>query len=320
VLCGKCLRVCPQNAKSVKNDIDVVREFLSKKQKVYASLAPSFAAAFDVKNAKNIITAIKKLGFFHVEETAIGAAHVSKEYEKLLEKKSMANIITTACPTVVYLVEKYYPTLINQLAPVVSPMVAHAKIMKEIYGPRIKVVFIGPCISKKKECEEFQYDDAVDAVLTFEELEEWMQSEGITFDHSYDEEITGVKDFTSRLYPSPRGILKTLSSDKKHNYKCISVDGIDRCIEILDSLQKGEGSNYFIEMNSCPGGCLGGPCMRTSKAGFLVSRERLIEYAKKNLSDCRPGIMDDTKVNLSRSFIDKSKAYLIPDDSVIRNI
>lgn len=320
VLCGKCLRVCPQNAKSVKNDIDVVKGFISKKQKVYVSLAPSFAAAFDVKDAKSILAAIKKLGFYYIEETAVGAANVSKEYEKLLEKKSMTNIITSACPTVVYLIEKYYPSLINQLAPVVSPMIAHGKMMKEVYGPRIKVVFIGPCISKKEECREFQYDDAVDAAITFEELEEWMHSEGICFDQKWDEDMTGIKDFTSRLYPTPRGILKTLSPDKKHNYKCISVEGIDRCIEVLDSLTNGEVSNYFIEMNSCPGGCLGGPCMRTSKAGFLVTRDRLIEYAKKNIGDSRSGIMNDTKVKLSRSFSVKTKYYEIPDEITIHNI
>lgn len=320
VLCGKCLQVCPQNAKSVKNDIDKVKKFINMNEKVYVSLAPSFVSAFETVDARKMVAALKQLGFTHIEETAIGAAEVSKEYEKLIKKNEMINIITSACPTVISLIEKYYPALIDQLAPVVSPMIAHAKMMHVIYGSRIRVVFIGPCISKKEEYLDFENNNVIDAVITFEDLEKWMQDEGMSFDTEVNEEIGGLNQFNARFYPAPGGILKTLEEGKKGNYKCISIDGIDRCIEVLDSIKNGEVKNYFIEMSSCQGSCLGGPCINKGKGGLLVSRDRLIQYVKESTENHKPILTQNTKVNLHKKFIDRSKPYDIPDENIIREI
>lgn len=320
VLCGKCLQVCPQNAKRVEDDVDKVKSLINSSHKVYVSLAPSFASAFGIEDAGSMFAALKKLGFAHMEETAIGAAAVSKEYGKLLCKREMTNIITTACSTIVSIVEKYYPGLIDQLAPVVSPMIAHARMMREMYGSRIKIVFIGPCLAKKEEYKDLQNDDVIDAVITFEELKRWLDEEGILLNDADPYEYKGIKDFTARFYPSPGGILKTLSADMKRNYKCISIDGIERCMEVLDSINKGEIKDYFIEMNSCTGGCLGGPCTIPCSGGLIGSRERLIHYVKRNSKNFTPGIMEDIKINLSKKFINKSKAYSIPDEDTIRKI
>lgn len=320
VLCGKCLTVCPQNAKSVKSDVEKVKKFITKKEKVYASIAPSFVAAFETKEPGKLIAAFKRLGFTHVEETAIGAVQVSREYEKLLREKKMQNIITTSCPTIVSLVERHYPQLIDQLAPVVSPMIAHAKMMRAMYGSRIRVVFIGPCISKKRECDDFRNSGIVDAVLTFEELEKWMEAEGIAPDNLDAEEQKGIKNSMARFYPAPGGIIKTLGVDERKNYKCISVDGMDRCIEVLDWIKDGEGSNYFIEMNSCPGGCLGGPCIKRIKGGFFEARDRLIGYVRRNAKDSSAGIVEDARTAFDTKFIDRSKPVDMPDEETIRRI
>lgn len=320
ILCGNCLQVCPQNAKSVKDDIDKVKDLINKNHKVYASIAPSFASAFDAVGAKEVFAALNRLGFTHVEETAAGAAMVSKEYEMLLEKREMANIITTCCPTVVSLVEKYYPELIGQLAPVVSPMIAHAKMMKEMYGPGIKVVFIGPCLSKKTEYKDFQNDDTIDAVITFKELENWINAEGILFNEKDYCKFEGVKNLTARFYPSPGGILKTLSPDKKINYKCISIDGMERCMEALDYIKNGGIENYFIEMSSCTGSCIGGPCINIGRGGLLGSRDRLFDYVKNNASGFKHEIIDDAGLNLYKRFIDKSRPYDVPDEAAITEI
>lgn len=320
MLCGKCLIVCPQNAKSVKSDIDKVKGYINKNEKVYVSLAPSFVSAFNVHDSRQIFAVLKRLGFTHVEETAIGASAVSKEYEKLMRKKEMTNIITTACPSVVYLVQKYYPELVEQLAPVVSPMIAHAKMMREIYGSRIRVVFIGPCLSKKEECDDLQNHGFVDAVVTFEELERWMEMEGLSFAIEDEVEVRGIKNPTARFYPAPGGILKTLKSEDRKNYKCISIDGVDRCIEILDGIKSGEVTNYFIEMSTCAGSCLGGPCIRTSNGGILKSRDLLVGYIKKNSKKFTSGMVEDVNVSLSKRFVERSIKQIVPDEETIRGI
>jgi len=320
ILCGNCLHICPQNAKSVRSDVNKVKSFMQKKEKVYASIAPSFVSAFDISEPRIIIGALKRLGFTQVQETAVGAVQVSREYDKLLKNRKMPNIITTSCPSVNFLVQKHYPELIELLAPVVSPMIAHAKMLKAMYGPRIRVVFIGPCIAKKEECKDLQNEGIVDAVITFEELEKWFAEEGIVFESDDADEIRGIKNSSARFYPAPGGIIKTLGTEEKKNYKCISIDGVDRCIEILESIKSGEVDNYFIEMNACPGGCLRGPCIKTIRGGFLEARDRLIKYVKRSIKDDDGEIVQDAKVSLTKKFVDKSKSYKIPDEKTIQNI
>ena len=144
ILCGACLSACHQNAKSVRNDIHRVKDILKEGKKVVVSLAPSFVAAFEYEHPGQVAGALKALGFDEVQETAIGAAKVSGEYMRLMRKGTLENIITSACPTINYLIEKYYPELIPYLAPVVSPMLAHGKMIKHAYGwDDTKVVFIG---------------------------------------------------------------------------------------------------------------------------------------------------------------------------------
>lgn len=323
ILCGKCLQVCPQNAKSVKDDVDKVRGFINRKLKVYASIAPSFAPAFNIKDVRQVYAVFRKLGFTYAEETAVGAAAVSAKYKELLNSEAMANIITTACPTIVSLIEKQYPELIDQMAPVVSPVIAHARMMKDMYGSNIKVVFIGPCLSKKEEVNELSVEKAVDAVITFEELEKWLKDEEISFDLHEDVFTDHLHHNTqnARFYPAPGGIIKSLGAVKKYNYKFIKFDGLDRCINILDQIKDSGIKNYFIEMNSCEGACLGGKCMNSEKLGFLELRERLVDYIN-NSAEVKINKESDynTKVNLIRSFKDKSEQHIIPNEGTIRDI
>ena len=320
MLCGNCLSVCPQNAKSVRSEVETVKGFIRKKEKVYVSLAPSFISAFENTDEKWLYAALRRLGFTHIEETAIGAEQVSKQYDRLINENQMENIITTCCPSINLLVQKYYPELVNQLAPVVSPMIAHAKMLRETYGSRIRVVFIGPCLSKKDECNDLQNDGMIDAVITFEELDVWLGDEGIDCSTDFSEELKGAKDLNARIYPVPGGILRTLERRRNKNYQCISVDGVDRCMKILDSIKNGGLQNYFIEMNSCAGGCIAGPCMRHIKGGFLEARERLIAYLKRGLKEEKLLRTEDTKVNMKKVFFDLSRKVEIPTEAIIQGI
>ncbi len=320
MLCGNCLTVCPQNAKVVKSELDIVKGFLKKKEKVYVSLAPSFISAFESIDENWLYAALKRLGFTYIEETAVGAAQVSKRYDRLISENKMKNIISTACPSITLLVQKYYPELIDQLAPVVSPMIAHAKMLRETFGPRIKVVFIGPCLSKKDECKDLQNNNVIDSVLTFDELDTWLSEEGIDENTDLSEEIKGVRELKSRIYPLPGGILKTLENRSSRNYQCVTVDGVERCLKILDSIKNDGLEKYFIEMNSCSGGCIGGPCMRQIKGGILEARARILSYFKRGLKNEKIVSSEDVKIDMKKVFFDLSKKEEMPSEAAIQAI
>lgn len=262
ILCGTCVETCPQNAKYVKSDSYKIRQRIEAGETVYATVAPSFAAYFGVPFPK-LSKALKKLGFAGVEETAIGAYATSTEYSRLIEAKQMKNIIVTACSSVVMLIEKYYKDLIPYLAPVASPMMAHAKLMKQAYGNDIHIAFIGPCLAKKAEAADDLAGGFVDNALTFSGVEEWMHNVGVTFDED-DEEAVGVAAPVSRLYPKPVGILETIDDAVcTGKYHKVAVDGLDGCISLFDAMKKDESmEGLFIEANICKGGCLNGPVMR----------------------------------------------------------
>lgn len=320
MLCGNCLTVCPQNAKVVKSELEIVKGFLKKKEKVYVSLAPSFISAFESSDENWLYAALKRLGFTYIEETAVGAAQVSKQYDRLISENKMRNIISTACPSITLLVQKYYPELIDELAPVVSPMIAHAKMLRETFGPRIKVVFIGPCLSKKDECKDLQNNNVIDSVLTFDELCMWLNEKGIDENTDLSEEIKGVRELKSRIYPLPGGILKTLANRTSRNYQCVTVDGVERCLKILDSIKNDGLEKYFIEMNSCSGGCIGGPCMSHIKGGILEARARLLSYYKRGLRNEKIVSSEDVKIDMKKVFFNISKKEELPSEAAIQAI
>jgi len=341
ILCGNCVLECPQNAKTVRSDVDKVKSFLQKGYKLYASVAPSFISAFENISWNKMNAILQKLGFTHIEETAIGAAAVSREYQALILQGKMKNIITSSCPTINFLIEKHYPKLLNQLAPVVSPMIAHGKMMKEAYGSHIKVVFIGPCISKKEECNDLQNENVIDAILTFKELEEWMLEGNTVYGNNTgsnncsgnsSNNDTNVQNSDSRFYPTSGGILKTLNTEDSSNYKYVNIDGSSNCIDILELIKRNELSNYFIEMSNCKNSCLGGPFMKRIKGGILESRNKLSNYIKIykasefsvpleiSISSGSSVSSEDIKTNLYKKYINLSKDYVIPDEATIREI
>ena len=167
ILCGQCVVTCPQNAKVVRSDVERVKAAIAEGRRVIASVAPSFIVDFPVEGIEELDAMLRKLGFAGTGETAQGAYLVKSEYERMVREKRQDIIISTCCPSAVRLVQKYYPELVDCLAPVVSPMEAHARYIKE-QDPDAFVVFVGPCISKKAEAED--YPGAVDCVLTFEDI------------------------------------------------------------------------------------------------------------------------------------------------------
>ena len=182
--CYKCVRHCEVKAISVQNEqAHIMKDHCincGHCLKVIISIAPSYLGVLDYERPGQVVSALKKLGFYAVRETAEGAALVTAEYQKLLRAGEMPNIITTCCPSVNDLIEKYYPELVPLMAPVVSPMIAHGRLIRQIYGEDVKVVFLGPCIAKKAEAGgDERVSGAVDATLTCEEVGRWWEMEGI---------------------------------------------------------------------------------------------------------------------------------------------
>lgn len=272
ILCGQCFVVCPQNAKEIASELEKVKVLIQSGDPVFVSLAPSFIANYDGIGINGMRSALKKLGFADAEETAIGATIVKTEYERMLAAETRDVVISSCCHSVNLLVQKYFPDEIKNLADVLSPMQAHAKDIKRRH-PNAKVVFVGPCVAKKDEAE--YYNGIVDAVLTFEEVTEWLKAEKI-------ELVADMDDYEksrARFFPTTGGILKTMARQADYTY--LAIDGIENCIAALKDIESGKIHKCFIEMSACVGSCVGGPVMEKYRRSPVKDYAAVARYAGK---------------------------------------
>ena len=253
ILCGHCFVVCPQNAKEIVDETEKVKVLLQGDEPVYVSLAPSFIANYDGVGIGAMREALKKLGFCDVEETAIGAAIVKNEYERILREDTPDILISSCCHSINLLIQKHFPAELPYLADVASPMQAHCKDIKRRH-PDAKTVFIGPCVAKKDEAEH--YAGIVDAVLTFEELTKWLGDEGIELKKETDRDEHTLQ----RFFPTTGGVLRSMKQDAP-GYTYLALDGVENCIAALKDIESGKIHHCFIEMSACVGSCIGGPVM-----------------------------------------------------------
>lgn len=272
ILCGNCFVVCPQNAKEIRSDVERAKEMI-RSGKTVVSLAPSFVANYPGATTATMEAALKKLGFAAVEETAVGASIVKTEYENLIREGKMDVIISSCCHSLNLLIQKYHPEVLPYLAPVLSPMQAHCRKLKA-EDPGVQTVFIGPCLSKKAEAEEYPGD--VDCVLTFEELTQWFNQEGIAVETGEDH----LEESRSRLFPTSGGILRSMNQDPEE-YAYLVVDGVENCIHALEDIKEGKLSKCFVEMSVCAGSCIGGPAMERSRRMPVTDYLAVNSYAGK---------------------------------------
>jgi iron only hydrogenase large subunit-like protein len=306
IACSHCLAICPQKARKIVSDLERVKDALNSGKKVIATVAPSFAGVFDISAGK-FVSLLKKIGFTHVEETAAGADIVSKLYREYIKNENVDNYISTACPSANYIIEKYFPDLIQYMIPTVSPMIAHGKLLRKIYGEDSFIVFIGPCMGKKIESESFINKDVLDAVLTFEEIPTWVDDLNIDVEGLEESEFDRDSFKNGRKYPLFRGIINSVGSIlKEKGLEIISVSGTEECIEIFKSIQKGEVTNAFIEVSACKGSCIGGPGMINNEKGYYRRVQKVKSYINGNASLGQHRLDMDKDIDFSRSFIDKS--------------
>ena len=253
IFCGHCFVVCPQNAKEIVDETEKVKVLIQSGAPVIASLAPSFIANYDGVGIESMREGLQKLGFTDAEETALGATQVKREYDRMLKEEDRDILISSCCHSINLLIQKYFPRELEYLADVLSPMQAHCADIKKRM-PEAKTVFIGPCVAKKDEAA--YYGDTVDAVLTFEELTNWLKAEGIELKS----EVNPDPRSRARFFPTVGGVLKTMACDAPQ-YTYMALDGVENCIAALRDIENGKIHHCFIEMNACTGGCIGGPVM-----------------------------------------------------------
>ena len=308
ILCGQCFVVCPQNAKEITSEREKVRVLIQSGDPVYVSLAPSFAANYNGIGIEAMRTALKALGFADAEETAVGATIVKREYERILAEEDRDIVISSCCHSINLLIQKYFPNELRYLADVLSPMQAHCRDLKKRH-PGCKTVFIGPCVAKKDEAEVG--GDITDAVLTFEELTEWMRDEGVTPENKPD----FTEESRARFFPTPGGILKTMHRDAP-GYTYLALDGIENCIAALHDIENGNIHRCFIEMSACTGSCIGGPVMEKYHRSPVKDYMAISAFAgTKDFTTPQPEV-----VELKKSFAPLERDGRMPTEDEIRDI
>ena len=322
ILCGHCLKICPQSAKTLKSDLDLVKGFIARGDRVVVSIAPAYMGLLKYKTIGQVRSALIRLGFEDVRETSEGAAFVAAEYARLLEEHAMENIITTCCPSVNDLVEIYYPELVPYLAPVVSPMIAHGKLLKEELGRDVRVVFLGPCIAKKKESLDMRHQGFIDAVLNFNDINRWLDEENIVIEDCEDMPFTRFDPKVNRLYPVTNGVVSSVlaTEPEKDGYRKFYVHGVSNCIDLCKSMARGEIKGCFIEMNMCSGGCIKGPTVNDeSISRFKVKLDMEEAIAREPASgEAMEPVWE--KVSFRKRFVDRSPKDPMPTEEQIREI
>lgn len=309
ILCGQCFVVCPQNAKEIVDETEKVKVLLQSGEPVIVSLAPSFIANYDGAGIESMRTALKKLGFYDAEETAVGATVVKNEYERMLKEDDRDVIISSCCHSVNLLIQKHFPAALEYLADVMSPMQAHCSDIKKRY-PNAKTVFIGPCVAKKDEAE--YYEGIVDAVLTFEELTEWFKAENIEIER----ERESNENSRARFFPTSGGILKTMAQDAP-GYTYLALDGIDNCIAALKDIIGGKVHKCFVEMSACSGSCIGGPVLEKYHHLSLVKDYiEVSDYAGEKDFD----VTQPNPSELKKNFEFIQHRLQMPSDIEIQNV
>jgi iron only hydrogenase large subunit-like protein len=269
VACGVCVANCPAGAKRIRGDLEKAQALLRQKKKVIVSLAPSWRGVFEYTPAK-IIAILRALGFAAVSETALGAQEVSIRIAQMLNEQNSGLYISSACPVIVDYVRLYKPEFTPYIVPLASPLLTHAKLLKNIYGADSEVVFIGPCIGKKNEAD--RSGGLLAAALTFAELKYWLKEAYLEPETLPDgETFQPEAAYEGSLYPLDGGMNETIRRAGVNK----AVQLINICsLELFGAALKGLDpqkleSPLFIEALACAGGCIAGPCAAGKNSHLL---------------------------------------------------
>ncbi len=324
--CGHCLKVCSPGAISYKDSKEEAKALLSSENKVAAICGPSISGEFqDITDYRKFVEMIRALGFEYVLEASFGVDLVSRKYKELFADFKGKYYITANCPSVVSFIEKFHPELTDNLAPIVSPMTATAKVVRKKYGEDVKVVYIGPCVETKKEGKKYRDDGRVDSVLTFTELRELFAEYKITEKKVEFSDFDPPIGYKGSLYPISTGILEASDIDQHLlTGNVITAEGRNNMLEAVKQFEKNIDSikkHFNLFYND---GCIMGP--GTSRGGEKYFRHALvIAYAKKRLADFsmktwEKEMKEFSTLDLSRKFRKDDQRLPYPDEEKIQEI
>ena len=316
--CGNCVNVCSQDAKIFLNTVDRVKSIIKSNNKTIALIAPSFPAEFqEIEDYKDFVGMVKRLGFYKVTEVAFGADIVANEYKKIFRSEDQEPVIAANCPTIVAYIERYYPALVENLCKIASPMVAMSRIAKKKYGENSKVVFIGPCVSKKAESEE------IDEVLTFRELREMFEEMDIRPDIATAQDFDPPTGGRGAIFPISRGMLQTVKIyESLFDGNIIVAEGKPSFIEAIKEFNEGYIKKQHLELLACQG-CIMGPGM--SKNGQRFSRRKKVsDYVLKKLEERNKDEMVENlkeyeKIDLSQQYEKYDQTIDTPSPAAIED-
>ena len=328
VACGNCTVVCSQHAKTYVSGLELTRKFLQEGKPVAALLAPSFPAEFPSATPAQVVSGLKELGFRYVVEVAYGADLVSAAYVKFLKTQQGGPWIASACAALVEYVRKYHPDLTSRLVPIVSPMIATAVAVKEMYEENPLCVFIGPCVAKKLEAWHPSSPPVVDEVLTFKEVRRLFLEKGIVLEQRRPESFDPPEAGMGRAFPLIGGLIKSAAMDRDLlDPSIIEVSGHQEVAEVLKDISQGDIRPFLVEALMCRG-CHDGPGM--TKHEHRLNRKdvvkRYVNEAQRQAA-ARPAKKGREKEvpqipfsSLERTFIAEDRRLREPTEEEIRAI
>ncbi len=318
IACGNCVKVCSQGAKIYLDCIEEAEELLRSPERVAACIAPSFPAEFtEITDHTLLVGMIRQLGFDFVVEVGFGADMVSLEYNKLFDNPQSPPIISSDCPAIVYYIEHYHPNLVPSLAPVASPMVATTRIIRDLYGPETRVIFIGPCIAKKAESTE------VDAVLTYAELRKLFSKHQLVPTQGISSDFDPPHAGKGAIYPVSRGMLQTVNnSDDIFKGNIVVAEGRENYKEAIQEFECGS-LKHNLELLSCEG-CIMGPGMSQSNQKYS-RRSQISNYAKKKLDqhnhlEWEENVRKFARLDFSEQFFPRDRRLPLPTKKEIDDV
>lgn len=317
--CGNCVKVCRQEAKTFLKQTEEVSELLQQDQKVVACLAPSFPAEFtEIEDYKVLVGMIKALGFERVVEVAFGADLVAAAYKNLHAKNQGKGIISSDCPAIVYYVEHYQPELVDNLAPIVSPMVAIARVMRKKYGDKLQLVFIGPCYAKKAESDE------IDFALSFSELRELFKEKGISPMSIKPQDFDPPHAGKGAIFPVSHGLLQNMKiEDDITKGDVIVAEGRINFKDAIGEFALGGLQARHLELLCCEG-CIMGPGMSEEGKKFM-RRSSISKYVAEKLRNFDEEAWQKemetwSSIDLSTSFTPMDRRTEKPANSEIADV
>ena len=317
--CGNCVKVCSQGAKIALKSVDAVFDLLKSESRIVAMVAPSFPAEFtDIPDYRYLVGMIRKLGFDFVTEVSFGADIVAKEYEKIFKSDNYEGDISSDCPAIVYFIRHYHPDIVPSLAPIVSPMVAMSRVMKEKHGENIKVVFIGPCFAKKAETDE------TDEVITFRELREMLETSGIKMEDTEPSDFDPPNGGKGAIFPISRGLYYTANNQESiPEERMIIAEGQVNYKEAITEFEEGYIRNKHLLLLCCEG-CIMGP--GTSPGGKRFARSAAVgEYVNNKLKQLdtvawEADVAEYSKINLTQSFTPEDRRIAAPSNEDVLKV